>query len=92
MTGIHHPLLQQPLQGPSVRLDPTTPEDLPDLWQKLEWDYLRFSLGSIPCSEAEYTELTLKSQQLGQRVAFTIRSADGELLGTSSYLDIRAEH
>lgn len=92
MTVSLHPVLNQSLIGPRIRLDPVVPEDGPGLWQRLHWNYMQFQIGFEPLDEAAYIASVLEPHASGQKVTYTIRSQQGEILGTSSFLDIRTAH
>lgn len=89
MTVSLHPVLNQSLMGPRICLDPVTPEDLPSLWQKLSWNYMRYQLGHVPFDEKAYAASVWEPHASGQKVTYVVRSETGEVVGTSSFLDIR---
>jgi len=86
------------LVGRRVTLAPLALEHTPDLFVALNndaeiWAYLPARLPGSVAAMASWVETALAMQRQGQRVPFAvIDNACGRAIGSTSYLDISAEH
>ena len=85
------------LEGRQVRLEPLTPAHAAALWEAgRDPDIFRWSL-TLPFSQASEVEHwvadALQGQSDGGEVAWaTVRRADGKVVGSTRFLDIRRPH
>lgn len=89
------PLVDQPLIGPTVRVDPTSPQDAPGLLaaagspETFRW----FTRGPTPFDTSGMEGHVRFLMDSPGVEPLTLRlAATGEVLGMTSYLDIRPEH
>jgi len=86
------------LVGKRVMLSPLALEHTPDLFVALNndadlWAYLPVRLPGSVADMASWVETALEMQRQGQRVPFAVLdNTGGRAIGSTSYLDISAEH
>lgn len=86
----------KPLEGRFVRLEPYAPPLREDLRPALDCDAESWNLFTVSGQGSHFDSWwdgALDEQARGSRVAFAVRRlADGKVVGTTSYLNIRREH
>lgn len=78
-----------------VRVEPMRPEHAPDLWvigrDAATWRWMPTPVFASPVDAANWVARALDDQLHGRRVPFVIRRrSDGMIVGSTSFLDIRA--
>jgi RimJ/RimL family protein N-acetyltransferase len=92
----HMQLEPKMLEGRVVRLEPYAPDHREDLRRALDCDPESWNLFSSSGQGAHFDawwDSALNSQAKGEQVAHAVRRlSDGEIVGTTSFLNIRREH